>query len=246
VLLYNRYAAAPGELKNPKDAEQVCLQSPWSEASDPVTIPEDTRFFLASGNARSRDGVKVHLFTWFEGTWVEYRQLLAIGQPIGGEHRVTVTLPDGSKDRPNVGFATGAVVVDIDYDRPLRKQRVKRKDGSFDWDSGTGAAGSTVALVFADADGNLHERLLELDRGGPEYKQMKGIVQKPKVKRRKPPPGGGDRGGGTGAGAGAGGRRGGRGGGAGAGAGGSRGGRGGKGGGRRGGAGPGGGGRGPG
>ena len=209
VLLYNRYAAAPGELKEPRDAERIFLRGPWSEPSDPVGIPRDTRFFLAAGSARSRDGVKVHIFKWFEGDWVEHKQTVSVGEPIGGEHRVRILLEDGTWDRPIVDFGTGAVVVDIDYDRSVRAQRTSRRDGSIEFE-----VTDTIALVYADAEGNLHERLLELDRSGTEYKEMKGLVEKPKPKRRTPPKeAGGGRGGGEGGGAAGGGGKGGRGGG---------------------------------
>jgi len=209
VLLYNRYAAAPGELKEPRDAERIFLRGPWSAPSDPVSIPRDTRFFLAAGSPKSRDGVKVHAFKWFEGNWVEHKQTISVGEPIGGEHRVTITLPDGTRDHPPVNFDTGAVVVDIDYDRSVRARRTSRRDGSIKFE-----VADTIALVYADAEGNLHERLLELDRSDNEYKEMKGLVQKPKPKRRKPPKeAGGGRGGGKGGGmAGGGGRGGGKGG----------------------------------
>ncbi|MHC4090876.1 MAG: hypothetical protein ACYSVY_11480 [Planctomycetota bacterium] len=204
VLLYNRYAAAPGELKDPRDAEELLLAGPWSEPSDPVAVPQDTRFFLAQGKAKDRDSVKVHAFKWFEGSWVEHTQTLSVGQHIGGEHRARVLLEDGRIDRPYVNFETGAIVVDIDYDRSVRKRRTGRKDGAIEFETA-----DTVALVYLDAEGNLHERLLELDSKGDDYKDMKQRVQRPKPKRKKPPKeAGGGRGPGGGKGGSAGGGKG--------------------------------------
>jgi uncharacterized membrane protein YgcG len=203
VLLYNRYAAAPAELKDPADAQKVFLVGPWSEASDPVAIPYDTRVFLVSGS-RSRDGVRVDIFKWFEGFWVKERFNVEVGERLGKEARVK--LPD---ELPKVDFNTGNVVVDIDYDRGIRQVGRTGRDGSFEIDP----LEDTVALVYMDSDGNLHERLLDIDRTAPAYKELKELVWREKrvVKKKERPSGG--RGGGGGGGGRGGGRGGGGGGG---------------------------------
>ncbi|MFQ5490101.1 MAG: hypothetical protein ACE5GE_05200, partial [Phycisphaerae bacterium] len=216
ALLYNRYAAVPEILKDPHDAEKLFVAGPWSEPSDPVTIPLDTRFFLTRASNKGAGSVRVEVFKWFEGYWVKQTFDVGVGDRIGGKGRAR--LPND--ERPMVDFDTGSIVVDLDPRRVFRKRTRKRKDGSIDFDP---KVEQTVALVYMTPDGRLQERLLQLDRSDQAYKQMKEKVwkekRKPKI-RTKPArdqagrgrgPGGGGRG--RGGGRGAGGRRGGRGGG---------------------------------
>jgi hypothetical protein len=178
VLLYNRYAAVPELLKDPQQAIQTVIVGPWSDPSDPVETPLDTRFFLTSGGRRERDRVKVEVFKWFEGFWVRHNFTVSVGERIGGRKRARI-----ENDNPWVDFDTGCIVLDIDFDRPFRERGTTRKDGSFEFE----AVGTTVALVYVDADGDLNERLLDIDRDDPAYKELKGQVFREKKERRVRP-----------------------------------------------------------
>jgi uncharacterized membrane protein YgcG len=175
VLLYNRYAAVPEQLKEPRAAERLFLVGRWSEPSDPVSIPLDTQFFVTSGGSRGDAKVKVDVFKWFEGYWVRENFTVGTGDRIGGKSRARI--PD---ERPMVDFDTGSVVVDIDRDRVVRDRKGRGKDGSFDFDK----LGTTVALVYLDPNGHLQERLLSMDKNDESYKAMKDKVWKPEREQR--------------------------------------------------------------
>ena len=175
VFLYNRYAAAPDELKDPRDAEKPFIIGPWSEPSGAVKIPLDTRFFLTKGTSDG-SAVTVEVFKWFEGYWLNKKFKVGIGERIGGVKRAQ--LPG---EKPLVDFDTGAVVVDIEREHPFRR-RDSAKDGSFDFEKLAG----TLALVYAGVDGSLHKRLLGLDKKSPAYDQMKESAYKPERIRKTP------------------------------------------------------------
>lgn len=166
---YNRFCGYPAELKDPKDAEKVLLASDWSEPTDDVYIPPDTRFFLTSGNVIDRKGAKVSVFKWYEGVWVNHAFAIKVGSKIGDKARERIR----PGDRPEIDFDTDATVVDIDYDylyRP-KKEKARRR---FTVQS----ARKTVALVYADSGGHLHQRILAADKGSAEYKSYKEMVRR--------------------------------------------------------------------
>jgi len=177
VLLYNRYAAIPGELKTLADAQQVFLVGPWSEPSAPVRVPHDTRFFLTSGRG---DSVRVQVFKWFEGYWVDHKFTVEVGEPIGELERALIRLPDGTIDKPRVDFSTGSLLVDIVPDRTVRTVGKTRRDGTFD----IGPAEETAGLIYMDSEGNLGERLVEIDKNDPGLKEMKDRLVKLKPPRK--------------------------------------------------------------
>ena len=175
ALLYNNFAGAAQELKNPKDADIVLLESEWSPPSDDIAIPYDTEFFLVG--KKERDGtVKVDVFKWHEGAWMKSSFQATVGDPIGGKEFVK----HGKGPKIRVDFSTGATVVDLDFNHPYRARKERRGVVTI------AEPKPTVAMVYLDSAGELHERLLDVDKRSQSYKAMKAEVGKP----AEPGPGG--------------------------------------------------------
>ncbi len=158
--IYNRYCGTPTLLNNPMDAEKVVLVGSWSDPSEPITIDPDTEFFVRSSKGRSNE-CKINIFKWVAGVWVEKTFSVTVGENIGD-----VTKVDTPRERrDSVNFDTGSTVVDIDFRRMYRSHT---RGGV-----ALGALEETTALVFVDATGKLHERLLDVDKNCEEYKDAK-------------------------------------------------------------------------
>jgi hypothetical protein len=164
VRVYNRYAAMPAPLTNQRDAEKIELTSAWSEPSEPVTVPLDTVVFIKSARQDRRE-CKVDVFKWVAGEWLRRTFDVKVGDRIGSEQRVDT--PKGQ--RQPVNFDAGGAVVDIDFKRPFRPATQK---------GGGKADKDTTALVYVDDAGELHERLLDLDKASAEYKDKSSKVWK--------------------------------------------------------------------
>lgn len=179
VRLYNTYCAVVGDLADSTDAATVSVLGAWSEPSDEVHVPPDTAFFLTSGNVFDETGAKVTIFKWFEGAWVSHQFPIVIDQSITGKAREIVRLTDdGRPDRPEIEFDTGASVVDIDYHYTSRTRKPRGKGYR------VLALKRTVALVYADAAGVLHQRILSADKASDDYKRYRDDVFKPNPSRR--------------------------------------------------------------
>ncbi len=167
ALLYNNYAGAAAELKNPRDAELVLLPGEWSGPSPDVSIPYDTEFWLAGKRDREQTA-KVEVFKWYEGAWVRAVFEVAVGNPIGGKEFVKTS----EKEKPRVDFSTGATVVDLDFNYPYRARKEHR--GTIGLDDPK----PTLAMVYFDSAGELRQRLLDEDKKDEKYKEMKEKVGK--------------------------------------------------------------------
>ena len=170
--IYNRYCGTPTLLRNPEDATKVALIGPWSEPSEPITIKRDTVFFLNSSKPRD-DKVKIEIFKWIAGEWIDRKFTVAVGDAIGDVTKVN-TPPDG--ERNPVNFDTGARIVDIDF----KKQYRSRKRGS----SKLGPVTETTSIIYVDSTGQLHEQILELVKNSDAYKDMRAQSWKPPRKDR--------------------------------------------------------------
>ncbi len=172
IRLYNRYCAIPSDLADSDDAKRVFVVGEWSEPTAEVVIPSDTQFFLTSGNPSLASGAKVTIYKWYEGVWVKHTFRAVVGAHLGGQAREQVgQLPGGRPDRPQIDFSTGATVVDIDYDYMFRpKKRRGRRGFTIE------PPKPTVALVYADASGELRQRILAADRTSAEHKSFKDRV----------------------------------------------------------------------
>jgi hypothetical protein len=168
ALLYNNYAGATRELKNPHDAELVVLPGEWSEASADITIPYDTEFWMVSKKDREQMA-KLEVFKWHEGAWVKAAFEVGVGNVIGG--KALVKQAEG-KTSNTVDFTTGATVVDLDFNYPYRARTEKK--GSLVWEEPK----PTLAMFYLDATGELRQRVLEVDKKDPKHREMNDKLEK--------------------------------------------------------------------
>ncbi len=172
LRLFNRYCAQPQDLGNASDAEKIELVGDWSPPTGEVHIPEDTVFFLTSGNPRSGVRPKVTVFKWFEGVWTKNSFAVSVGDRVYSKSKHVVHVDaNGDEDKPQVVFDANATVVDIidDYQFPTRKQRGQ----SFEIEPSE----TTIALVYVDhVTGELGKRVLSIDKKSRAYKDFKEQV----------------------------------------------------------------------
>lgn len=188
--VYNRYFAQPTQLMTDEDATKLAINGEWSEPSDPIYIPPESRFFVKTAVA-GKGLAKVHVYQWEAGVVVQETLEVRPGELMVDASRED--LPDGP---PRVvTFDPGATIVDLDFARPIYE---RKRAGKVDFES---RPATTLAMVYLDADGILREKLLALDKESPEYKRAKSEVYKaplvPKEDKREisrnpgAPPGGG-------------------------------------------------------
>lgn len=166
LTLMNRLVGDPAKFLNPDDATVGYVRGPWSEPSDPVAIANDVEFYLATEDSRDNEiGVKIH--RWYDGVWVESRKFLfSIGDVIQGECRTPVPDLDNPTevDHAPVVYETGAAVLDIDFERPLRER--KKGQGRAGVRFGNRTKG-VCAVAMIGPDGDLFERYLPVDKDNP-------------------------------------------------------------------------------
>lgn len=159
IRLYNMFCGRPTLLNQPTDASIVELVGEWSEPSKPIYIEPDTQFFVRSDKASAQE-VKVEVFKWYAGEWLMRPFNVTIGNLIGEPK--TMNTPAGEKR--TVDFGTGAMVIDLDFrHRAMIPDRRSHRLASVD----------TVAMVYVDASGNLHQQLLELDKNSNTYDELR-------------------------------------------------------------------------
>lgn len=187
ALVFNQYAASPKKLKNPEDATKVLLAGAWSEPSDPVYIEPVTRYFITTAKEHKNE-IKVEFYQWFDGVWVNGKSDFSIGDRLRHTERAEIPLKDGEPwdvDRPLVDFVADAVVLDVDFKYSQRDR--KRSGRGVKYDRVTEA----TIVILADSEGNVFERVVEVDKNDPERKTVKARVWEPapKPKEKKPVPG---------------------------------------------------------
>ena len=172
--IYNRLAGQPGKFRNTQDAAVVFIPGKWTAPVE-VEVEPDTLFFVTSKNKQKRE-VGIELFRWFEGVWVKARGKFDVGQLLEVARRVEVPSDDPTlPDRPMVGFAADAALVDIDFDRFYRGRKRGSGRGGVKFDRRSTAC----CVVFSDAAGRLHERFVATDRGHPGKRLIANKVWSP-------------------------------------------------------------------
>ena len=169
LTLLNRLVGDPPKFRDPADAGTVYVRGPWSEPAEPVPVPNDVEYYIATEDPRDEE-VGVKIFRWFEGVWVESRKFqLGVGDLVSGTVRTEVPALENRNtvDRAQVEFETGMAVLDIDFDRRLRER--KRGSGRKGVRFGDRAKGvCCVALI--GSDGELLERFLPVDKDDPSQR----------------------------------------------------------------------------
>ncbi len=179
VLLFNRRAGEPLLFRDKSNAQVIWVAGAWSEPTEPITIPPIMGYFLASSDERKEE-VTIELFRWFEGIWVRGRGRFGIGQAMRHEERTAVPAWDDPNqvERPMVTFAVDGMIADINFKRDCREPRKAGKSGvKFP------AAGTTTSVVVVDAEGNLRERFLSVDKIHPEIETFRKMLWSPPRQR---------------------------------------------------------------
>ena len=172
-VIFNALAGQPEKFRDPLDAAKIFLEGSWSDPIE-ISIDEDATFF-AIGDDRRKQAISLEFFRWFEGDWVrtKTRVKLRVGELMFAEQKTIVRDMDDRNlsATAEVEFTASATVIDVDFSYPYRE---RKKVGRFGIRFGDSQEGT--ALVFVDADGRLHERLVKTDKLNPELKQRRAQV----------------------------------------------------------------------
>lgn len=179
ALIYNRLVGEPMKFANPQDATLTFVEGDWSEPSDPITIPPDIEFFVTSADVK-RQEIGIVIYRWFQGVWVkgQRRFKFKVGDDITGESSVKIPSLEvvGESANATAEFDTNATVIDIDFNRSFRDRKTggkNRKGVKF------GQSATATALIYVDQFGEIHERIIPLEKGHPSKKTAKSREWKP-------------------------------------------------------------------
>lgn len=180
VKLWNRYVGQPRPLRDPTAAALAVLPGDWSLPTEPVTVAPSTHFFLSSGRT-DKTGARVEVFKWREGKYVRRSFDVGVGDVIGGvvklkkekekESGESASGGEGDRKTPvfeDVDFSTGAVVLDLRFDEPVEIRQPGPK-GEFTYRSKP----QLIMVYLEPADGQVKERVLEIDKYDPLYKKLR-------------------------------------------------------------------------
>lgn len=169
VKLWNRYVGQLRAVKNPDDAKKTTIAGQWSFPSEPITVTPSTYFFV-SGARPADHTASVEVWKWLSGRWIKQRFDVTIGDVIGGLVRAVRTGEldeSGNEKKVDVDFTTGAVVLDLRFDEPI-KERWPQPEGKFSYRKKT----STVLVYLDPADGQVKQRALLFDRRSKIKKRL--------------------------------------------------------------------------
>ena len=170
VKLWNRYVGRRAALRDPTQAEQTVLVGEWSLPGTPLTVAPKQHFFVRSP-ALGEPAALVDVFTWHKGNWLKEDFKVRVGDVIGSAVEVKTGEFDAD-DKPKkerVDFSTGAIVLDLRIDEPVLLRRTADKAGGFAYQKAT-----SLVLVYLDpADGQVKERMNDVDKGDPLLKKLK-------------------------------------------------------------------------
>ncbi len=158
------------EVKNKEDATIPTIESPWSEWSDTVFIPNTNEFHLIGQNPDAGE-VRIQVYGQALGQRLRKNFPVALGEKIGKRKPAKVVdLITGQRVSREVNFDTGSYAVHIDFDKEVYVNNLPRPQ-------------KTAEVIFLDANGQLRSKLLALDDDSDRQKQL--IKQ---TKDSAPPP----------------------------------------------------------
>ncbi len=153
-----------------EDATTPTIESPWSEWSDTVFIPNTNEFHL-SGQAPNVGEVSIRVYGQALGQRLRRTFQVAQGEKIGERRPAKVVdLISGQRITREVNYDTGAYAVQFDFDKEVYVNNLSRPQ-------------KTIEIIFLDAKGQLRSKLLALDADSDRKKQL--IKQ---TKDSAPPP----------------------------------------------------------
>ncbi|MEW6251089.1 MAG: hypothetical protein AB1716_10610 [Planctomycetota bacterium] len=179
VKLWNRYVGRRNLVReeDKAKADQVLLDGDWSTATSPVTVAPKRHFFVKAA-AINEPAAQVDVFAWHKGNWVRDTFKVRVGDVIGGPSEVRVPDPDAELDdtertkKEIVDFATGAIVLEV-REQPVMVRRSAGREGEFAYRE----AKSLVVVYLDPADGQVKERVADIDRNNPEYARLREEVE---------------------------------------------------------------------
>jgi hypothetical protein len=158
LAFVNPLVTYPADANNPDDAKPAVVKTPFSEWSNPVSVPKETQFFV-TGMSASQGYASVTVFARKWGQYVSRRFNVSEGQAIGESASVRLVNPESQESgREDVDFYTGAVVVRLDFGRKVEER---------------GYARETVEMVYLDEEGQLKSRLENYDKDCDDYNVLK-------------------------------------------------------------------------
>lgn len=163
VKLWNRYVGQPRPLVDDEGAKQTLLAGEWSLPSEPITVAPSHYFFVRSPR-QGQPVLSVDVWKWRKGSWLKQTFDVGVGDIIGGVRKVSIddVGADGKESREDVDFSTGAVVLDIRLDEPVRRRESAGR-GEF-----RVRERQSAVLVYLDpADGQVKRRVMEFDKTDP-------------------------------------------------------------------------------
>ena len=158
VVVANPLFGRTRAVEKPKDAAVVTLTSPWSDWGKPAAVRRPTEFFVV-GRFPERQIAVVRVFTRRWGQRVDHRFNVKRGEVIGRNEKKRLVHPDGTERLVDVDFNTGAIAVDLDFNR---KQRIPNSK----------YVRTTTELVFVDTSGRLQTRTQLRDLASERYRQL--------------------------------------------------------------------------
>lgn len=171
VKVWNRYVGRKSALRDPAQADRTVLEGEWSLPSLPITVAPKQHFFVRS-QAFGEPAASVDVFTWHKGTWRKEDFKVRVGDVIGGP--VEAKSADAGKE--TVDFSTHALVLDLRTEEPVVFRRAAGKEGEFAYRD----AKSLVLTYLDPADGQVKERIADVDRVDPLYKKLKDEAESAK------------------------------------------------------------------
>jgi len=166
LVFVNPLITRDREVENPDEAKRPHVESPWSDWSHPVSVPQETEFFVTRHSAQL-GVVYVEVFARALGQWVRQSFSVSEGESIGREKDVSVPDPtNGAIVKQKVNFSTGAVVVRLDFTKTVRKGTIDRP---------------TVEMVYLNENGQLRTRIRAIDEQSKRYKWLKEEAERAKA-----------------------------------------------------------------
>ena len=171
LALVNPVVGFRGDVENPQDAVPAVVRTPFSEWSNPVYAPRNTEFYVTGQNV-TQGYASVTVFRRSLGQYVSKKFNVIEGQVIGGQARgMRLMNPeDGAQVRKNLDFATGSVVVQLDFEKTvIRKGNLPTQ---------------TIEVHYLDGEGALRTRIGEVDKNSTRYKRLKAEAERAKAAAR--------------------------------------------------------------
>ncbi len=148
------------EKDHPQDATIKYVKTKWSPWSDTVAIYRELEFFL-TGAYPAKRWISLTVFGKTLGQRVSVQfSKISVGQEIGQPEKITVISPATNElEKTVIDFDTGAIPLELNFNK-----RIITFSGQ--------VRNSGVEMVYLDAKGELHSRMLHLDKSSSRYREL--------------------------------------------------------------------------